>query len=80
MPASVVVARSYDRRVSVDVHLDRDVCMGSGYCVSEAPGAFDLDEDGIAFVVDPGAVSEDTLVAVGKRCPSHAITVRRRGA
>lgn len=53
--------------------------MGSGHCVAAAPGAFDLDEDGIAFVVDPAAVSEDTIVAVGARCPSHAITVRRSG-
>jgi len=66
--------------MSLEVSIDRDVCMGSGNCVYEAPGAFDLDEDGIAFVVDPGAVSEDTLVAVGKRCPSHAITVQRRDA
>ena len=59
------------------MELDRDVCMGSGHCVSSAPGAFDLDDDGIAFVVNPGAVSADTMVAVAKRCPSHAITVRR---
>ena len=52
--------------------------MGSGHCVSSAPGAFDLDDDGIAFVVDPEGESEDTIVAAGKRCPSHAITVRHR--
>jgi ferredoxin len=64
--------------VTLEVDLDQDVCMGSGHCVSNAPGAFDLDDDGIAFVVDPTAVSEDTIVAAAKRCPSHAITVRRR--
>ena len=76
MPASVGVSRSYDRPVTLEVELDRDVCMGSGHCVSTAPAAFDLDDDGIALVVDAGAVSEDTIVAVAKRCPSHAITVR----
>ena len=74
------MARSYDRPVNLEVKLDRDVCMGSGFCAGDAPGAFDLDDDGIAFVVDPAAVSEDTLIAVGKRCPSHAITVRRLDA
>ena len=33
--------------VGLDVEIDRDVCMGSGNCVYEAPGAFDLDEDTI---------------------------------
>ena len=45
----------------------------------EAAGAFDLDEDGIAFVVDPDAVSEDTIVAAAQKCPSQAISVRRDG-
>ena len=66
--------------MGVEVELDRDVCMGSGNRMGEAPDAFDLDEDGIAFVIDPAAVSEDTIVAVAKRCPSHAITVRHRDA
>jgi ferredoxin len=66
--------------VDLDVELDRDVCMGSGHCLLEAPGAFDLDDDGIAFVVDPRAVSPDTLVSAQRKCPSRAITVRRPGA
>ena len=63
--------------MGVDVELDRDVCMGSGNCMAEAPAAFDLDDDGIAFVVDAGAVSEDTIVAIARKCPSQAISVRR---
>jgi ferredoxin len=38
--------------VGLEVEIDRDVCIGSGNCVYEAPGAFDLDDDTIAFVVD----------------------------
>jgi ferredoxin len=38
--------------VGLEVDIDRDVCIGSGNCVYEAPGAFDLDDDTIAFVVD----------------------------
>lgn len=65
--------------MGVKVELDRDVCMGSGNCIAEAPGAFDLDDDGIAFVVDPGAVSEDTIIATARKCPSQAISVWRGG-
>jgi len=65
--------------MGVEVELDRDVCMGSGNCMGEAPTAFDLDEDDIAFVVDPTAVSEETIVSIARKCPSQAITVRRDG-
>lgn len=65
--------------MGVDVEVDRDVCMGSGHCIVEAPGAFDLDDDGISFVVDPAAVSEDTIVATARKCPSQAISVWRDG-
>jgi ferredoxin len=65
--------------VGVEVELDRDVCIGSGTCIVEAPGAFDLDDDGISFVVDPAAVSDDTIVATARKCPSQAISVWRDG-
>jgi ferredoxin len=63
--------------VSLDVEIDRDVCMGSGNCVYEAPGAFDLDDDTIAFVVDPSGAPEQKIIAAARKCPTHAITVRR---
>jgi ferredoxin len=61
------------------VEVDRAVCMGSGTCVFEAPGAFELDEDGISVPVDPGAVPEDRIIETARVCPTHAITVRRDG-
>ena len=54
--------------------------MGSGNCIVEAPGAFDLDDDGISFVVNPDAASEDTIVTTARKCPSQAISVWRDGA
>ena len=65
--------------MGVEVELDRDICMGSGNCMAEAPTAFDLDDDGIAFVLDPNAVSEDTVVTIARKCPSQAISVHRDG-
>jgi ferredoxin len=66
--------------VGLEVEIDRDVCMGSGNCVYEAEGAFDLDDDTIAFVVDVGGAPEDKVIAAARKCPTHAITVRRDGA
>ncbi len=65
--------------MDLDVVIDSDVCMGSGNCISTAPGVFDLDDDSVAFVVDPSASPEDTVVAAARNCPTHAITVRRNG-
>jgi ferredoxin len=66
--------------MGVNVEVDRDVCMGSGHCIVEAPGAFDLDDDGISFVVDANAASEDTIVDTARKCPTQAISVWRDGA
>ena len=63
--------------MALEVEIDRDVCMGSGNCVYEAPGAFDLDGDTIAFVVDPAGAPEDRVIAAARKCPTHAISVRR---
>ena len=65
--------------MGLEVEIDRDVCMGSGNCVYEAPGAFDLDDDSIAFVVDAGGAAEEKVAAAARKCPTHAITVRRDG-
>jgi ferredoxin len=63
--------------MGLEIEIDRDVCMGSGNCVYEAPGVFDLDDDSIAFVVDPAASPEDQVIAAAQKCPTHAIAVRR---
>jgi ferredoxin len=70
---------SYDPHVGLEVEIDRDVCMGSGNCMYTAPGAFDLDDDSIAFVVDPSGAPEDKVIAAARGCPTHAISVRRDG-
>ena len=65
--------------MGLEVDIDRDACTGSGNCVYEAPGAFDLDDDSISFVVDPAGAPEDKVIAAARKCPTQAITVRRDG-
>jgi ferredoxin len=66
--------------MGIEVDIDRDLCMGSGNCVFEAPGVFALDDDSIATVADPAGSPEDKVIAAARKCPTHAITVRRDGA
>ena len=65
--------------MTIDVEIDRDACMGSGNCVYEAIGVFELDDDGIAMVVDVVAAPEDKVIAAARNCPARAIRVRRDG-
>lgn len=53
--------------------------MGSGNCVYEAVGVFELDDDGIAAVVDVDAASEDKIVSAARNCPARAISIARDG-
>ena len=66
--------------MALEVRIDRDACIGSGNCVYEAPGAFDLDDDSIAVVLDPSAAPEDRVRAAAAKCPARAITVHVDGA
>ena len=53
--------------------------MGSGNCSFWAPGVFDLDDDGIAIVIDPEAADDEKIVRAGQGCPTQAISIFREG-
>lgn len=57
--------------------VDKDVCISSGRCVADAPGAFDFDDDELAEAV-PGhsGLADTVLVELARVCPSGAIRVR----
>jgi ferredoxin len=58
------------------VAVDKDVCISSGKCVADAPGAFRFDADELAEPVSrsPG-LSDAALLEIGRNCPSGAIAV-----
>ena len=65
--------------MALEIEIDRSACMGSGNCGFWAPGAFDLDDDGIAIVVDADAAPEDKIILAAQGCPTQAITITRDG-
>ena len=65
--------------VALDISIDRDACMGSGNCSFWAPGVFDLDDEGIAIVVDPAGQPDDKVILAAQGCPTQAISIRRDG-
>jgi ferredoxin len=66
--------------VGLEIAIDREKCMGSGNCSFWAPGVFDLDDDGIAIVIDATASPDDKIVLAAQGCPTQAITVTKDGA
>ena len=61
--------------MALDIQIDRDACMGSGNCSFWAPGVFDLDEEGIAIVLDATAMPDDKIVLAAQGCPTQAIAI-----
>jgi ferredoxin len=57
--------------------IDREACMGSGNCMFWAPGVFDLDDDGVAFVCGDLAAHEEQVRMAAANCPTSAIDVDR---
>jgi ferredoxin len=58
------------------ITVDPAKCMGSGNCLFWAPGVFDLGDDDVAYVVDPGAAAERQVMQAMEGCPTQAISVR----
>ena len=55
------------------VSIDQSRCIGAGNCVHIAPTVFQLDEENIAYLVDPNSADDDTLLDAAQSCPTNAI-------
>lgn len=55
------------------ISIDQSRCIGAGNCVNIAPRAFQLDEERIAYLVDPSAEEDEALLDAARSCPTNAI-------
>jgi len=55
------------------VSIDQSRCIGASNCVHIAPAAFQLDEENVAYLVDPSSVDDETLLDAARSCPTDAI-------
>ena len=61
--------------------VDRDECMGFGYCAETLPAVFSLDDEGksvVAAVVAAVVADREALDEAVDGCPRGAISLRER--
>ena len=58
---------------SLRIEIDRRCCTAMGDCMRTAPGVFEIDEDGIAIVVDAAAADRARIILAAENCPTQAI-------
>lgn len=58
------------------VQIDPDLCVGFGDCIEETPGAFELNDEGIAVFTRPEETPREALVRACEACPVDAIVIR----
>lgn len=71
------MSEEFEERIIHDlrVRIDRDLCVGFGDCITEGPGAFRLDDGGVAEFENPDLLDRETLMRACASCPVDAITV-----
>jgi ferredoxin len=55
------------------VEIDRNLCVGDGACVNEAPGTFEMDDESIAIVTNADGNTPEEILAAAQSCPVDAI-------
>ena len=55
------------------VVIDRDLCMGSGLCITYAQGTFEHDDEARAVLRTPTTDSLDEVRSAVEACPTGAI-------
>lgn len=57
------------------VEVDRSVCIGSGMCVSSAPGSFRLDSARQSHPAESEVDAGEAVLAAAEGCPVEAVTI-----
>ena len=55
------------------VKVDREACIGDETCVAIAPDIFEMDDEGIAVVLQSNPGDEDLAREAAESCPVDAI-------
>jgi ferredoxin len=60
----------------LNITVDRDLCIGAATCAALAPGAFELDQEAKAVILETASQeSRESLLEAAKSCPVLAIII-----
>ncbi|MBE6152945.1 MAG: ferredoxin [Firmicutes bacterium] len=59
------------------VKVNKDACIGCGACQAIVSDVFDIDDDGLAYVLEDAKIEEniDDVKEAADNCPTEAIIV-----
>ncbi|MBI4091240.1 ferredoxin [candidate division WWE3 bacterium] len=57
----------------IKITIIRELCIGVGTCVVQAPGTFELDSENIAVIKNENGDSLVSIIEAAKSCPTLAI-------
>jgi ferredoxin len=57
------------------ITIDGDACVGDKMCCEEAPGTFEVDQDGKVVVTNPEGDPPEDILSAAKSCILQAITL-----
>jgi ferredoxin len=62
---------------AVRVHVDNEMCVGTGICEATAPDLFEVGDDGISHVLKDEVPAELVAAAreAAENCPTRALTL-----
>lgn len=64
-----------NKNSKVKIKVLTEICVSAATCIIKAPGTFDLDEDGVAYVKEADWDEALKIVQAAKSCPTKAIIV-----
>ncbi|MBU1992488.1 MAG: ferredoxin [Patescibacteria group bacterium] len=56
------------------LHIDKNICIGCGTCVSLSPNVYKMDDDGKASVHNPEGDTKENIDMTISSCPVTAIS------
>lgn len=62
--------------MNIAVSVERELCIGSGNCVHITNDAMQLDDEGVATLVDVDGASAEQFRRAARSCPTDAIFVQ----
>lgn len=64
----------------LQVHVDKDLCIGAATCIAIAPNTFLLDSEAKAIILDTAESDDnDTIIDAARGCPVAAIYIEQNG-